>query len=374
MARTYFCPNCLAKINQEQVRYRTRNGEETAQPVIVYDRGPAEWAKAIWTGDPRHIHQKDRAALAERFRQGIHGECPNGHVVPDDAFGVRSVAIGLVGEAAAGKSVFLASLLDLLERGRLMPYLDFRRPEAARRVIAERFGPFYRFGEAPAATTTAAPREAITVEGYKDGELQAYLSFFDTAGDYSDYADLGEHNRALFAADVMMFFITPEALHLPKSRPQRRPDQRQSWSDTHALIQVALEAAKHSKTLAHAAVILCKSDDIDPSSLNILKEARADLRYGDGLTLHRAFEVIEQDSAYIRRFMDSNDDGRVVARRIEETFTTVSYHLVSATGGPADPGTGRFVNPRPQRVLDPLLTSLVRTGMLDPNHGTQALR
>ena len=58
MAKGYFCPRCLERIAEESVVYRTRTGEQTEKPRLVYERGPREWSRAIWHGDPSPLYQR----------------------------------------------------------------------------------------------------------------------------------------------------------------------------------------------------------------------------------------------------------------------------------------------------------------------------
>jgi len=71
--------------------------------------------------------------------------------------------------------------------------------------------------------------------------------------------------------------------------------------------------------------------------------------------------------------LESNNLARV-ADRIESAYQSVTYHLVSATGEPADERVNRFQHRRPQRVLDPLLAALVRVGVLNAREGRRALK
>ena len=375
MPRTFFCPRCLDSITPEQVQYRTREGEAAARPRIAYDRTPRDWARAIWDGDPGAIHKVNPRTVAQLHATGVHAQCPKGHRLPDKAFDIPSVIIGLVGEPSAGKTVFLGTLLEQLDRGRLLPYLDFTLDERSEALRDEIFHDFYVAGRVPETTLPnqgEAGREAIMATA-RSGALDAfYLWFFDTSGEQNRLIDHGRYNQFLFVADVVMFFITPEALSLKRRYAGRRGDQRQAWYTTNGSIQAAVRAGTRPK--AHAAIIVIKSDDIDPSELDILTDARGDLDYGDGLTLHRAWEVITQDSGYIREFLRSSEDGRTLSGRIEKAYGSTSYHLVSATGEPAEPAENRFVRRRPQRVLDPLLAALVHARMLDPHDGRRGVR
>lgn len=374
MAREFFCPRCLERFGEESVRYRTRYGEEAAEPRLAYERGIVDWVRAIWAGDPAPIHRVNPRDLADRDARGVHAQCPHGHRMPAGAFDIPSIVVGLVGETSAGKTVYLGTLLEQLDRGRLLPYLDFTPDEYSERLQEEIFADFYRVGAVPLATApnrSDARREAITRTARTGAHEQFHLSFFDASGEQNSLADRGQDNRFLYVADVVMHFITPEALGLKRRSPQRRHDQRQAWHATNAAVRLAAGAADRTRT--HAAVIVIKSDDIDPAALDMLTDARADLDYGEGLSLLRAAQIIDQDSRYVRDVLRSTEDARVLVDRIEDAYRSVTYHLVSATGEPAD-GQQRFPHRRPQRVLDPLLAALVKLGLLDALDGRGALR
>jgi hypothetical protein len=211
----------------------------------------------------------------------------------------------------------------------------------------------------------------LTKTAVEGPDERFYLSFFDASGEQNTREHHGTDNRFLFVANVVMHFITPEALGLARRRQARRQDQRQTWHSTNAAIQLAADVARPG---THAAVIIPKSDDLDPGSLDMLTDARDDLDYGGGLTLLRAFQIIEQDSHYIRRMLLSSEEGRVLVRRIESKYATAAYHLVSATGEPPDPEQNRFLRRRQQRVVDPLLAALVKIGVLDARAGLRAFR
>ena len=294
--------------------------------------------------------------------------------MPPKAFDIPSLVVGLVGETSAGKTVYLGTLLEQLDRGRLLPYLDFDPDEYSEALQEQIFGDFYRDGTVPQATAPGrgdAQREALTRTAMSDSVDKFYLSFFDASGEQSTRQHHGTDNRFLFVADIVMHFVTPEALGLSRRTGRRRLDQRQSWHTTNAAVRSAASAARPG---THAAVIVPKSDDIDPAALDMLTDAREDLDYGRGLTLLRAYQIIEQDSHYIRDLLRSIEDGRVLVDRIESAYQSVTYHLVSATGEPADERVNRFQHRRPQRVLDPLLAALVRVGVLNAREGRRALK
>ena len=374
MAKSYFCPRCLERIAEESVVYRTRTGEQTEKPRLVYERGPREWSRAIWAGDPGPLYQVNPKVQADRYARGVHALCPHGHRMPPKAFDIPSLVVGLVGETSAGKTVYLGTLLEQLDRGRLLPYLDFDPDEYSEALQEQIFGDFYRDGTVPQATAPGrgdAQREALTRTAVSDSVDKFYLSFFDASGEQSTRQHHGTDNRFLFVADIVMHFVTPEALGLARRTGRRRLDQRQSWHTTNAAVRSAASAARPG---THAAVIVPKSDDMDPAALDMLTDAREDLDYGRGLTLLRAYQIIAQDSHYIRDLLRSIEDGRVLADRIESAYQSVTYHLVSATGEPADERVNRFQHRRPQRVLDPLLAALVRVGVLNAREGRRALK
>ena len=374
MAKSYFCPRCLERIAEESVVYRTRTGEQTEKPRLVYERGPREWSRAIWAGDPSPLYQVNPKVQADHYARGVHALCPHGHRMPPKAFDIPSLVVGLVGETSAGKTVYLGTLLEQLDRGRLLPYLDFDPDEYSEALQEQIFGDFYRDGTVPQATAPGrgdAQREALTRTAMSDSVDKFYLSFFDASGEQSTRQHHGTDNRFLFVADIVMHFVTPEALGLSRRTGRRRLDQRQSWHTTNAAVRSAASAARPG---THAAVIVPKSDDIDPAALDMLTDAREDLDYGRGLTLLRAYQIIEQDSHYIRDLLRSIEDGRVLVDRIESAYQSVTYHLVSATGEPADERVNRFQHRRPQRVLDPLLAALVRVGVLNAREGRRALK
>ena len=374
MAKSYFCPRCLERIAEESVVYRTRTGEQTEKPRLVYERGPREWSRAIWHGDPSPLYQVNPKVQADHYARGVHALCPHGHRMPPKAFDIPSLVVGLVGETSAGKTVYLGTLLEQLDRGRLLPYLDFDPDEYSEALQEQIFGDFYRDGTVPQATAPGrgdAQREALTRTAMSDSVDKFYLSFFDASGEQSTRQHHGTDNRFLFVADIVMHFVTPEALGLSRRTGRRRLDQRQSWHTTNAAVRSAASAARPG---THAAVIVPKSDDIDPAALDMLTDAREDLDYGRGLTLLRAYQIIEQDSHYIRDLLRSIEDGRVLVDRIESAYQSVTYHLVSATGEPADERVNRFQHRRPQRVLDPLLAALVRVGVLNAREGRRALK
>jgi hypothetical protein len=375
VARTYFCPRCLRNIRTEEVLYRTRTGQPAEKPQDEYDRGFREWAQALWRGDPDPIQRIHPQQRAERDQHGIHAQCPEGHRIPSRAFDVPSMVVGLVGEPSSGKTVYLGTLLEQLDRGRLLPYLDFVLDERSQKLRTDVFQDFYTSGALPFPTSAYqgdAGREAITETAVTGDIERFYLSFFDASGEQNSVQDQGRTNRFLYVADTVMHFITPEALSLPRRFSGRRDDQRQAWFRTNEWVQTAIRAGDPRR--AHAAVIITKSDDIAPEALDILVDAREDLAYSGELSLLRATQVIEEDSRYIRDFLRSLDGGLPLSIRCEEAYRSVSYHLVSATGEPADPVSRSFARRRPQRVLDPLLASLVHTGLLDAQQGLQVLR
>jgi hypothetical protein len=364
MARSFFCPRCLDRVTAKDVTYRNRAGEVVARSSSPYDRGARHWLSAVWQGQPDPLYAVDLRSRAAHDADEVHPVCADGHRIPESAFELDSVVVGLVGEVSAGKTVYLGTLLDELSRGRLMPWLDLELDERGEELKEMTFGPFYANGSQPFQTAENqqnAGREGFMLLGRSATFDEFHLTVFDTSGGQSRVADAGRHNQYFYVSDVLVFVVTPEALGLPRRQAARRPDQRQTWSVTSSVVQAALRVKRERP--GHAAVVVTKSDDIDPDRLDLLHDARGNLAYGEGLSLLRAIQVLQQDSSYVRSFLHSFENGRTLSERIENGgFSSVSYHLVSATGGPVDPATARFAHRNPQRVLDPLLLSLHQLG------------
>ena len=370
MARAYFCPRCLDRVTEESVRYADGYGNDAKKPDVAYQRDAGSWLRAVWRGVPDALYQTDPKVRARAMGMGVHARCPEGHRVPQFAFDVPTVVLAMVGEGASGKTVYLGTLLEQLGRRRL-PDLGFETDEYSEKLRHQIFADFYHHDQTPPATTEARDdlqREAISGLVSAQGSPKYYLSFFDASGEENNPADPGRVNQFLFRADAVMHFVTPEALGLPRTSA-RRDDQRQTYYVTDNAIRTAIGAARRD---AHAAVVIPKSDDIDSAALDMLQDARAELDFKT-LGLAGAYDVIQQDSAYLRGVLLGNPDSEALVERIEDHYRTTSYHLVSATGGPADPVTERFRKRRPQRVLDPLLVSLVAAGAIDLKSGRTRL-
>ena len=153
----------------------------------------------------------------------MYALCPRGHRMPDHAFDLPSIVVGLVGESASGKTVYLGTLLEQLDRGRLLPYLDLEPDEHSEQLQNQIFGEFYRIGQVPEATAAGrsdAQREALTRTAKSEGVERFYLSFFDASGEQNKRQDHGTHNRFLFRGR------RGDALHHPRGGRAHRSHDR----------------------------------------------------------------------------------------------------------------------------------------------------
>lgn len=372
MAETYVCARCLTRFTEAEIRYRDRAGATVEPPRLREVARVRDYARAAWLGDPAPLDTTLASAVARMHAQGIHAVCPQGHRIPQAIFDRPTLVVALIGEQSAGKSVYLATLIEeIVQKGRLVGHgLTFHLDESCADAFAQRFQDFLHRGGVP-VQTERHPDSGVSLEPYlvavhtESGPVANLLFFDSDGGTMARLADHGAHNPHVYVSDIVFFFVPPAALGGLGPGGTARADQRQSLTTTQRTLSTTLDAlqavAGQGRGKA-AAFVVSKSDDIASGYLGDYENLTDDLDLEADVPLTDIVDTINEDSGYVRDFVQRHH-GTGLVHAVEAYFDHVSFHLTSCVQGPAY--DGRFMGGREaRRVVDPLLVVLASFQLL----------
>lgn len=353
-----FCPRCLSTTKREDALWIGHGKQVDNPPRPRRFPTAAMVLRAAWDGEPARLHEPDYAVERELLAGDYHQIDEAGHRL------VSGIPIGLVGAAAAGKSIFLTALYgragvdqELAHLG--LVYAQDPAAEAQRGIVANHLAVFENHlvlpPSQPGENQASLPPVALTPTNHS----HETLLFFDADGSLTGSAAThARYNPAMLASKVLFLFVPPPDLKLDGL--QRQADDQQPHGATLKAITEAIAALRQAKVNGDellACVILSKSDrlpeHLDPDLRDLVEDAGSPSSSFDDL-----LSVIDQDSRAIRAFLRNRQPGLVQA--IEDFFGTVSYHFASGSGSSAVVlnQQARFPVVEPKRVLDPLLVAL----------------
>jgi hypothetical protein len=308
-------------------------------------------------------------------------QCPHcTFALPRDYESSLNLYIAVMGNLSAGKTHYIAALLDQMERSemtrdtvtRLVQFLP-QSPDTGA-LLQE-----YRQG---LQTFTAFRPTQGRVEG-KEGQVVVYnplvfrmriqhqgieyasrpvnLLFYDIAGeDIADPRKLEHFSWPILRAHAVIYLADPMSMkHVreklaPEKQPQGRYLSLVEKSSAHEIFDQAAQSiqgyrkqSSESKLAVPVAFMLAKADLLDnliPGSPGFLRPTQY-----DGLV---NWQELEGNSAEIEHWLQSVGEGRLVRSHL--LCLNSCYFAVSATGCSPD-ASGKFPHLQPRRCLDPLL-------------------
>jgi hypothetical protein len=359
------CPYCLRTFRMKDVDWRhPTTNHPRPSPVPA---GP-RLARIVKRAADR-LAPMSMSEYVEGLREGYRPRCPEqGEVLPGDPRR-RGLVVGLIGEAGASKSHYLASLVH-----QLVTYDPLRRfgleaslSEGCFRDYKERYYDFLfarrqRIPGTPPLLPDGDHSKPIVLE-VRDSVRRRVttLSIFDAAGeDVQTGGKVAAKSPFLFMADVLVFFVDP--LCLPKLWALRDLDQDQDLFSTKSrfeMVEQALQGANRRRFKPmKAAVVLAKADtcqEIDGFDDAFLHEP-------DYLSLVDTVNRLDVERTRVAAFIEAWGGGALV-NTLNARFPGCGFHAVSATG--CSPEGQHFPFVRPTRCIDPLIVPLLQLGLLD---------
>jgi hypothetical protein len=345
-AETVQCPMCLESFVWQQAPLYERDGD----------------LRRFKPFDPSSIGNDRRRAdrLRSAFRMCPASLPDKPHYLPD-RYGLYAapLVVGLVGTAEAGKSSLLVAMLREISQGHLQPYGFTATPLDDQRhwqFVDEVQGRLFRDGKALAMTRPAREfveyADALLLS--RDG-LTRPVAFFDVGGE-----SLQEHGAAtqfLVAVDALIFVVDPDrALPRGPDAGAGDPDPDRSFEVVLDRLQARTGDDRHRLDVP-AVVAVTKSDTLrfEPPLDRWMRREHAvgepldpDLVHAESQDVY-AFLYQHHAQPWLRPFNDC---------------MRCTLHFTSATGGnQRDAGYPRGL--RPRRVLQPLLSLLTMSGLID---------
>ena len=255
------------------------------------------------------------------------------------------VVFGFIGASSSGKTHLLAAMVGAIERGELSHYGLTARP-----VDPGRHRNFMKDCVQPllnrSAVLSPTPENIINfADAFLIGQGTAELrpiALFDVAGE--ELLEVDDAKRFLDVATGFIFVVDPDQF-----------GNGELGDQTFSAVLDILKSSHHLNS-ASAAIVLNKSDQLrfnEPVALWLRRE-------DNGMDS----EAILRESADVYAYLHSRSAG-AWARPYHEC-RNATLHFASATGGPkGESDTKRYPRGvRPQRVLAPLLSLMVMTGVV----------
>jgi hypothetical protein len=290
-----------------------------------------------------------------RILRTVSWRCPNPggevgiHFLPE-AYGQYGppAVFGFIGASRSGKTHLLAAMIGAIERGELSGYGLTARPVDPgrhRRFVRGKVQPLL---EKSAVLGATEERIISFADAFLVGQGAAELrpvALFDVAGE--ELKEVDDAKRFLEIATGLIFVVDPDQFS----------DGDLGDQTFNAVLDI-LKSSEHLDSVS-AAIVLNKSDQLRFDEPVAMWLRRAD----SGLDK----EAILRESADVYAYLHSRKAG-AWARPFRECGNA-TLHFASATGSgstkPDSNGAGFYPRGvRPQRVLAPLLSLMVMTGVV----------
>ncbi len=311
--------------------------------------------------------------------------CPNPQCqepLPHNIEYMDNHIIALVGGRSSGKSHYIATLINELERGRDLEHIGCAEFRPSNQSVSTRYRqgyyePFFGRREVLPFTPTVVGGNVYKPLVYEmlferkqswRRPKSVNLVIFDVSGeDIQDQVSLAVYCRYIMHASAMIFLIDPLAMpgvrdKLPEYlRPKVAPGD-EAFRILNSVVQI-YERYKGTRPGTRisvpAALTVAKSDlmkyvqDVDMHSIIF-----HDPDYSDGIKMNDMKAISDEVEAIIDRI-----EGPALLRP-SKRFTNRSFFSISATGCSSD-DTGHFPTISPRRCLDPLFWALWKLGVVE---------
>jgi hypothetical protein len=308
-------------------------------------------------------------------------QCPSCKLaLPRDYESSLNLYIAVMGNLSAGKTHYIAALLDQMERSEMTRDTVTRLVQFLPQSV-DTANLLKQYREGLQTLTSFRPTQG-RVEG-REGQVVVYnplvfrmrvqhqgivsaprpvnLLFYDIAGeDMADPSRLEHFSWPILRAHAFIYLADPLSMKqvreklAPEKRPQGSYLSIVEKSQAHEVFVRATESiqkyrrqSSESKLAAPVAFMLAKADLLD----GLVAGSPAFLRstHYDGLV---NWQELEQNSAQIQNWLQTVGEGRLVSAQL--LCFNSCYFAVSATGCSLDVH-GKFPHLQPRRCLDPLL-------------------
>jgi GTPase SAR1 family protein len=366
--KTVICPYCFQEFGVEEMLFTSFSG------------GDHVHANYGWLH--RVLRRPLRPPVNDKGQRLTRKLCPNSHELPYTAGDQSSLVIGVIGGKYAGKSTYIASLIERLQgrvcgdfQAALLPVSD----EGQKRYEEEFYKPqFVNKREVPVTVGSPPPLiYELTMDGRLFGEKSnrsVTLALYDTAGENLKNPDEVRRTvQYLKVASGVMFLIDP--LQVPSVRQKvpsslRLPNQDQAAlpqniiSNVMTELQAANVVGDEGRLEIPVAVVLTKCDVLRDAGLIETNRLWCDD------TRHVAYfdEEIHADTAgMLGEYIQLWTEGAY--NIVRQKFSRFAFFGASATGCASDKETGRYRFVSPWRVEDPLLWLLAELGVIRTRKG-----
>jgi len=310
--------------------------------------------------------------------------------LPNDIGLYPSRILGLIGPKYAGKSHYVAAIINALRRGRLGRQfqcgLSSLNDETTARYEEEFYKPLYKDMVQLGATQTAVSYGSIPLHycltfertkkvlGFTRKTLDPiFLPLFDTAGEDLLREDvvkrellyLKESSGLVLLLDPLQTEPVRSRISDPSTLPEISADPIALIDRVVNLLREELQVPRKKKLPIHLAVAFAKIDDelaekvLHPAS-RVLRESPH-----DGLFDLEDCEVVHQEMAsYVDEWLGEN-----FTTSLEQNFENFKYFGLTVLGQSPTPD-GRLRGPvNSRRIADPLLWLLWQIGLIESKGG-----
>lgn len=375
------CPSCFERFSLATSPIVSTVGPAgpTASIQGAVEAAPVGWQRLlaqVWV--KRLVGPPYDQVLARR-------SCPvNGCLLPPDIEMMDNIVVGMVGGGASGKSHYIAALIDMIGRqavldslgcAAFLPMDDDTRDRYERDYRVPLFDERRPIDFTQRATSSARVKPLVYTSvfegpGASSRQRRVNLSLFDAAGEQMLHEqEVAVHLRYIANASGLIFMVDPltikpiaEGLR-PHLRPlvQTSPDPFQVLHQVYETCRRQQGRRPGDRVDVPIAITIAKADLLRWTTatrgmrLGFL-EPRSQTEALDAGEIRATSQEVEE---LLRRFASP------ALVQIAQRFSRVSYHAVSATGGPPD-RTGQFPVVAPWRCVTPLFWLLQEAGIAGP--------
>jgi hypothetical protein len=382
-ARREVCPYCFDPFDLRETPFRCVNLKDKTAPggctKEVDSRLVEKWVDPRRTGRVVPPRQKrvvretacDECGLVTRNRL-----CPHCHMeLPAFIGQAKNLIFAVIGAKDAGKSHFLAVLIDQLRKHtgpRLNLLLEFVNENTNERYKNEFYRPLFegrRTIEKTRSATEAANRPlmyylSIDRPGiFGVRRTVVNLVFFDTAGEDLDALDtMSVVNKYIYRADGVILLLDPLQLERVRDRlgraglPEPSTETAEILTRTTTLIKQGRRLRATARIPSPLAIAFSKFDAVEPL-IDPQFQLNATPAHDGGIDLADVTAVNDEMQALLREW-----DGAHLINTARMQYRKFCFFGLSALG--AAPVGTRVVRVTPRRVDDPFLWLLHQHGLL----------
>lgn len=289
----------------------------------------------------------------------------------------KNYTIAIVGDVSSGKSLYIASCIYQLLQGHAAQMIGFDSitgmGQTNEKYHDDYFEPVYLNKRKVIPTIPGSLHPPLVYELGFTGRETINLLFYDASGeDLRDPALMVQYSHFVLDASAIIFLADPVQMPgIVQTLPDHlkpTPDQIQKFT-TGMVLDRVMRTFKQGKGLSQGkkvetpiAITVSKSD--------LLKFAAAfdhnsalylyDNTYANQLDTMKFAMISSQVEELIKNFGDQQ------LLLLSKQFQNVCFFAVTATGWSPD-SNGEFPPLEPKRCLDPLLWTLWKLGIIDPD-------